>query len=160
MFKKFYIDFEFDGHNGPLISVGVTTTNDAEFYATLPVRPGDLWVMKNVIPVLYESCCDNFVAAESEVELASKLKQFLYKETNYAMLDLHFISDSSVDVWRMAKILNDNGGCYVESPWNLVTYTVMNVNIYPSRLADAVQHNAIWDARALKALIENDVRAY
>jgi hypothetical protein len=47
-----YIDCEYNGFNGSLISMALVTMDGQEFYEVLPCDCPDEWVAANVMPVL------------------------------------------------------------------------------------------------------------
>ena len=49
---RYYIDCEFDGHNGPLLSVAVVRNDLSEVYIKVLNDATDPWVIANVLPVM------------------------------------------------------------------------------------------------------------
>jgi hypothetical protein len=68
-----------------------------------------------------------------------------------------FVTDSPTDIMRFcAAITTDFSGSWRSCEYPRMTFEVYNVEAYPTKLEGAVQHNAWWDAMALKDKIERD----
>lgn len=59
--------------------------------------------------------------------------------------------DSPVDIGRFCQAIStgDDGG-WASTNYERMTFTVENVDCYPTDLPGAIQHNAWWDAMALR----------
>ena len=64
--------------------------------------------------------------------------------------DLVIIADWPDDIRYFCQAIITAPGQMVNIP--RLTFELARVDAYPSQLAGAVQHNALWDARALRAL--------
>ena len=65
------------------------------------------------------------------------------------------VADSVVDIGRFCRALStgmDGGWSSVDYP--VVRFEVHDVAAYPTTLPGAVQHNAWWDAMALRHMLE------
>lgn len=64
------------------------------------------------------------------------------------------IADSPVDIGRFCAALStsEDGG-WASADYPRMTFEVHNVDCYPTTLPGAVQHNAWWDAMALRHLV-------
>ena len=49
---RFYIDCEFDGHNGPLLSIALVREDGDSIHIQADIEPMDLWVRRNVLPLM------------------------------------------------------------------------------------------------------------
>lgn len=148
---RYYFDFEFDGADGPVISLGIVSDANQSMYLVTGYEPKDPWVIENVTPfeiISYHKanrfrCCRDL-----------QIRKFILgftKEDRYP----EFISDSPVDTWRLARYLNlDENGKYLPCPYPEITFTVKDIDIYPTDLEGMIQHNAWCDAMALKHALQ------
>lgn len=60
----------------------------------------------------------------------------------------HVIADWPVDIQHLCDLLITGPGTMIDIPG--ITFEVKRVDAYPTTLAGAVQHNAWWDAMALR----------
>ena len=68
--------------------------------------------------------------------------------------ELLVIADSPVDIGRFCDALTTSPtGGWASAEYRLMTFEVHNVDCYPTTLEGAVQHNAWWDAMALRRLL-------
>jgi len=143
---RYYIDCEFDGHNGPLISMGIVRTAlDSITIIVHGVVPSDPWVRDNVMPILHKDragqtafCLPNMVGPT--------ISEFIDGDPQPII-----IADSPVDIGRFCAALSTGSdGGWASADYERMTFVVENVDCYPTTLAGAVQHNAWWDAMALR----------
>lgn len=142
---NFYIDCEFDGWMGPLISLALVSEDGDEFYWCVRKDEGwvkDAWVKDNVLPVL--ECAG--AAATQTHDLSGGLERFLTRSAESS--GAHVIADWPDDVAYFCRALIVGPGRRICTP--PLTFAVTRVDAYPTDLPGAVQHNALWDARALR----------
>ena len=152
---RFYVDCEFDGHNGDLISIAMVREDGVGLHVIAEdARITDPWVDENVIPILL-----SHHAAWTEIVTGNKvgtiLRTFLGGEQNPVI-----VADSPVDIGRFCRAIStgeDGGWQSVHLP--RMTFEVHNVDCYPTRLEGAVQHNAWWDAMALRDKLAQAIEA-
>jgi hypothetical protein len=133
MSQKLYIDCEFNGGLGQLISMAlVAEDGQHEFYEVLPLpaQPVD-WVAANVIPILGRPPVP---LPEFHERLFDFLRKF-YKPT--------IVADHPADIayFANALIVDSRGACY-SGAWK-----AERINL---RYHSALPHNALADARALR----------
>lgn len=150
---KIFIDCEFDGHNGKLMSIAAVTRFGDEIYIICEDHgnPQDPWVTENVLPHITSHNCNNtHFVPENKVGglLRTWLDQFERIEV---------IADSPVDIARFCNAIttNNNGGYYPKS-FKQIYFKVYNIEAYPTKISDAVQHNAWHDARALSVKLYDE----
>lgn len=142
--KNFYIDTEFNGFCGRLISMAIVSEDlTSEFYEVLPEDtyynpaagyPYDPWVLKNVIPHLNKE-------PVSVKEFQDKLEVFLNENAENNKIRL--IADWPEDLTHFCKMLIVAPGRRLLIPdFELVFDSSI---IYHSNLP----HNALEDARAI-----------
>ena len=145
--KVFYIDCEFDGHNGQLLSIAlVGETDSIHIKTTAPVQ--DDWVLQNVLPLMDMHNAPKS-ASVSLNDVGSVIRAFL-GDCKCPVI----IADSPVDIGRFCRALSTgNDGQWASADFPAMRFEVHNVDCYPTTLEGAVQHNAWWDAMALKAAL-------
>lgn len=143
---NFYLDTEFDGPGGALISLALVGEDGSEFYWAIGPDEGwvsDAWVKENVLPIL------NVDGARPTIRhgLSDALARYLVRADR-----AHVVADWPDDVAYFARALITGPGVRIDTP--PLTFEVVRVDAYPTRLSGAVQHNALWDARALRYALQ------
>lgn len=146
----FYIDCEFDGHNGPLLSIAMVRGDGRGLHVKIGDHNAvnDPWVRENVIPIMDSHHADLSWHVQPN-EAGTQLRGFIGDCQNPKI-----IADSPVDIARFCRAIStaEDGGWH-SSGYASMTLIVRNVDCYPTKLEGAVQHNAWWDAMALRALL-------
>lgn len=138
---KYFLDCEFNGYRGELISLALVREDGKELYLAKPrLRKMDPWVEKNVEPIvtLNDAC-----PAVAEV-FSSRIQDFLAGDPLPTI-----IADWPDDIRYFCECLITGPGEMVKSS-PVLQFEVQRVDAYPTDLTGAVQHNALWDARALR----------
>ena len=139
---KYYLDCEFDGHEGDLISMALVNMHDSIYIKVTDCRVYHDWVKENVIPIL-EAPAPKTVNVNTN-GVGAVLRAFLPVE------GFEIISDSPVDIYRFCKALSTGpGGEWESTGYPKLAFTVLNIDCYPTTVVGAIQHNAWWDATAL-----------
>jgi hypothetical protein len=142
--QRFYIDCEFDGHNGPLLSMAIVTDHSDGIHIRTTARAADEWVAANVEPVMHFHRAPE-AALVRPAQVGRVVRAFMGD-----MDGATIIADSPVDITRFCQAIStDSDGNWASVDGNL-TFEVHNVDCYPTDLPGAVQHNAWWDAMALR----------
>lgn len=165
---RYYLDCEFFGLDGDLISLALVSEGqwgpardryDRELYVAFDQKEleaeshiassGDphAWVRENVLPII-----DTPGAVAHRI---GKCRADIKREWP-AYLAAFFAGDDSVEViadWPsdleyLSRLLVTGPGTAIGIP--RITMHWSRVDAYPTSLPGAVQHNALWDARALK----------
>ena len=147
--ETFYIDCEFDGHDGPLLSIAIVRGDGWSLHVKVnDIVVEDPWVQENVLPILDSHHADLSWHVRPN-EVGTPLRGFIGDCHNPTI-----IADSPVDIGRFCRAIStgEDGGWY-SSGYPGMTFIVHNVDCYPTKLAGAVQHNAWWDAMALRNLL-------
>lgn len=143
---RYYLDCEFDGHNGPLLSLALVREGGLSIYIETDVNAADPWVITNVVPLMSKQKADVHLQGVPPDAVGGPLLALLGAD-DWPVI----IVDSVVDIGRFCRALStraDGDWCSVDFP--RMTFEVHNVECYPTGLPDAVQHNAWWDAMALQ----------
>lgn len=144
----YFLDTEFNGYKGQLVSVGLVKEDGTAFYAVLPAPPEKLidpWVRANVIPII--NAVPQGIPSRhlSVAALQDALQEYLQGEKEE---EIRIVADWPDDVKYFSDLLITGPGKMINIPG--IVFEVKRVDAYPSSLVGAVQHNAIWDALALR----------
>lgn len=156
---RYFLDTEFDGVGGDLLSVALVREDGPSFYAVLSAHAKDEWVKTNVVPHLYNvptplktHNIQGWYGDRQDrgfryhMTVGEDLAEFLKGDPAP-----HIISDWPDDIRYFCQAIITGPGEMVAIPH--LTFEVMRVDAYPTTLPGAVQHNAWWDAMALRHLL-------
>jgi hypothetical protein len=146
--NTFYIDCEFDGHNGPLLSFAIVRGDGYGLHIRVLTDATDPWVLRNVVPRMplhgAHECC-----AINVEDVGQRLRDFIGDCQTPTI-----IADSPVDIGRFCSAISTGTtGGWRSTDYPRITFRVENIDCYPNELEDAVQHNAWGDAMALRAAL-------
>jgi hypothetical protein len=133
---KLFIDCEFNGFGGPLISMAVVAEDGEEFYEVLPLPAKNAmhpWVRENVIPNLEK-------ASVSRQEFQATLREFLKSYPQGFTL----VADWPEDLKHFLESLITGPGMMMAIP----SFS-MELRSELSGAKSSLPHNALYDARAL-----------
>lgn len=145
---RYYLDTEFDGHNGPLLSLALVAEEGESLHLRTSDRATDPWVIENVEPLM-DSHDASVIACNVEPNAAGRIVSNFFR-LHRDQTPLVIVADSVVDIGRFCRALStgDEGGwCSFDGD---IQFEVHDVACYPTDLPGAVQHNAWWDAMALR----------
>jgi len=144
--SKYYIDCEFDGHNGPLLSMAIVREDGHSIHIETTTTALDPWVVANVVPLMDRNDATTHPLVQPYM-VGPTIKDFLGSDT-----DPILVADSPVDIGRFcAHIATAADGEWASCDYPLMRFEVHDLACYPTDLEGAVQHNAWWDAMALRA---------
>lgn len=136
-----FLDCEFNGFNGALISMALVDEKSTCFYEVLECTTPIKWVAEHVIPRLNKTPIQL-------TEFQSKLKTFLF---NYDKI--HIIADWPEDISLFLNSLIVSPGRHIVTPMLTMALWKPEQN---HRLIDSQQpHNALSDAFALLKNYQN-----
>jgi len=145
---RYYLDCEFNGHGGELLSLALVRDDLMDhFYAVAKYDARKLhpWVKKNVHPFMDKVLPSITILRYNEpAELARMIETFLSRDN-----DPVIVTDWPDDIAYFCRAVITKPGEMVSGIPSL-KFEMRRVDAYPTRLADAVQHNAWWDAVALR----------
>ena len=148
---RYYIDTEFDGFGGPLISMALIREDGRSIYFVIDgaeAAARDPWVIENVLPILRDSPEPPWVLSRQNAALY--IADQLAGDLNPVI-----ISDWPDDLRHFCDLVVVGPGQMIDVP--RLTMTVARVDAYPTPIQNAVQHNAWWDALALQHKLESVV---
>jgi hypothetical protein len=138
-----FLDTEFNGFGGDLISMAIVADDGQEFYEVLPCLKPVQWVQDHVIPVLGKA--SPTTGPEATFIFGLRLASFLRKTGP----GLHIIADWPEDFIFLFRALISGPGRVFQTP-NFSTQIVFNLPA-TDRFSET-PHNALADARALQKL--------
>lgn len=148
---RYYVDCEFDGHNGPLLSIAIIREDGESLHIETTEPARDPWVVENVMPHMGKHMAG--VSLQVPVTMAGR-KLVAFIGTDEAPT---IVADSPVDIARFCTAISTAaGGGYAPFAFPRMSFEVRDVDCYPTALVGAVQHNAWWDAMALRHRLQGD----
>jgi hypothetical protein len=147
---RYFLDCEFDGHSGPLLSLALVCDEEpaCNLYVVTDTVATDPWVIENVVPILHQHpVLDIDPKNVPHNEVGWWINWFLKGEE-----DITVIADSPVDIARFCMALSTGeDGEWTSYGLPLIKFEVHNVDAYPTTVVGAIRHNAYWDALALQS---------
>lgn len=150
---RYFLDCEFDGFGGPLLSIALVREDNESIYIVLEhnvEEAKDPWVLKNVVPIL-KSIPSPMPGMAYFVNNDRDVAELLGRFLSYSAETPMVISDWPDDIKYLCSSLITGPGKMVGV--GSVAFQFIRVDAYPTKVKNAVQHNAYWDALALKALL-------
>lgn len=146
---KYFIDCEFNSFGGELLSLALIREDGKSLYLLYPEPEYiNTWVLENVIPFMEElpERIERHYLADWQ-EGAMRIAEFLQEDSGIP----HIIADWPDDIKYFCQAVITGPGQMASIP--RLAMEVVRVNAWPNNLEGAVQHNAWWDAFALRFLI-------
>jgi hypothetical protein len=134
---KLFIDCEFNGFDGELISTALVSENDDEFYEVLHLPNNacyDEWVSYNVVPYLNKQPI-------LYSQFQEKLREFINRWPS-----IEVIADWPDDIKYFCYSLITGPGKAMATPLDLT----LRIDRELSSARSAIPHNALEDAKAIK----------
>lgn len=150
--SDYYVDCEFDGHNGPLLSIALVPAGlGASLYVVTDAVARDVWVCENIVPLLDMGYRDDVISISVPMlKVGDVIHEFLASDESPT-----FHADSPVDIVRVLSAMSTSeAGGWRSCNQREIRSVVHNVDCWPNDIDGAIQHNAYWDALALKVKIE------
>lgn len=134
---RYFLDCEFNGFDGPLISIALVpeVEGQGDFYAVLPCHRPLRWVAEHVMPKLG-------APAQSRAEVVAGLSAYLAADAEPVL-----VADWPEDIAHAAGLLVFQGRRMVPH----VRFDLINLPGFDTASMSALPHNALADARALRA---------
>lgn len=132
-----FLDTEFDGHGGDLISLALAGSDGNHWYGIFETWCEDEWVAENVVPKLY--------AMPATISGDHSLLRFSLKKHLKAREGCTIWADWPADFEYLTHLMC--GGSYAES--FMIPCTMQLIVTPPGEPRPEVPHNALSDAIAL-----------
>jgi len=144
---RYFLDTEFNGFGGELISLALVPEHPhfAPLYLALPlpapetIRP---WVAENVVPII----ATDFARPDrvDRQNIGQRIAWYLRDDRQPII-----VADWPDDIRYFCQAIITGPGMMAPIP--SLGFHLVRIDSYPSVIPGAVQHNALWDARALRA---------
>lgn len=134
---RLFLDCEFNGFKGELISMAIIAEDGREWYEVLPCENPVQWVAENVIPILNREPLKNM--AELTLSLFRFLQQF---ET------VHIVADWPEDIVYFCQTLITGPGMRIDTP-------PLTMEVIRIESESVIPHNALCDARGIREKIRS-----
>jgi hypothetical protein len=138
---RYFLDAEFNGFGGPLISLALIPEGPREdpFYEALSCTAPNAWAAQNVLPVLRTQPI-------SRPEMMARLANYLVRA-----LDPVVVADWPEDIAQLALLMISGPGYRVPLP--RLMFELLDLPLFDSATLSEVPHNAYYDAKALRNYI-------
>ena len=141
---RYFLDTEFNGFGGALLSLALVPEDGTEFYATLACDDDVLpWVERNVMPYLDHVPVGLVSPRVSRRDAAAELSHYLAVDPAPVI-----VADWPEDISQFCNLLMTGPGEMVPVP--ATTFQLVPLGGFSTAANSAVPHNALHDARALK----------
>lgn len=158
---RYYLDCEFNGMGGELLSLALVREDGKALYLIAKMYPSlalrmDPWVKTNVLPIMalgIEIVRSPLVRYHTDLfvtEFAEKIEGLLRDDT-----DITIITDWPDDIKYFCELILTGPGTMIEVRPS-IKFEMHRVDAYPTTLPGAIQHNAYWDAMALRHKLQTD----
>jgi hypothetical protein len=141
---RYFLDTEYNGVGGALLSLALVPDNGDELYLTLRTEEPILdWVQQNVIPYLDTVPEQLSCPRLSRRDAAHALERYLRHDD-----DPLIIADWPEDVSQFCELMITGPGQMVEL--RHLTFRVLPLSNFSTAANSKVPHNALHDARSLR----------
>lgn len=141
---RYFLDTEFNGFGGALLSLALVPVDGEEFYVTLACPdPIVAWVERHVMPYLDHVPVGLVSERVPRREAADALAAYLAADPAPEL-----IADWPEDVTQFCSLLMTGPGTMVPVP--PLTFRLLTLQGFSPSANSAVPHNALHDARALR----------
>ena len=137
---KLWVDTEFNGFNGELLSIALVAENGEEFYEVLMYSSAtDPWVADHVLPVMNSHAGLGMRNPVSRCRVTRLLQHFLMQFES-----IHVIADWPEDIAHFCRLL------LTEVPGERINTPPLTMEIKRFDAPSKVPHNALEDARGMR----------
>ncbi|WP_448482010.1 hypothetical protein [Pseudoxanthomonas mexicana] len=130
---RLYLDTEFNGFGGSLISAALVSTDGHEWYEVLPCSHPNAWVKRHVIPMLCQP-------PKPRELVTSSLQTFLMQFSS-----VQIVADWPEDIMHLCDLFVATRGHRMITP--PISFELVTLG---TPLRSMTPHNALSDAHALK----------
>lgn len=155
---RYFFDTEFNSFGGDMLSAGMCGDDGSCLYLIDDRKLLELqqagkvheWVEANVVPHLY-ALPDGVEPTHAPVnEWGALISEFIYRGDAIPQI----IADWPSDIADLCNMLITGPGIAVPMGHQTHFTILRHIDVYPTSLENAVQHNALWDAMALKRWLD------
>lgn len=143
---RYFLDTEFNGFGGELMSLALVDSDGESLYLVYPTpRHIEPWVAENVVPIMASVPAGCGIHLVNHENGARRIAEFFARRGGSVP---YIITDWPDDVRYLCQAIMTGPGEMVSIP--RLQFDIVRVDSYPTTLDGAVQHNALWDAFALR----------
>ena len=141
---RYFLDTEYNGWGGALLSLALVPEDGEELYLTLDWNCAlDKWVERNVIPYL-DTVPDALVSTRlGRADAARAIAHYLAGDPEPVI-----VADWPEDIAQLNALLVTGPGVMVEVP--SLTFKFVELSGFSTAANSKVPHNALHDARSLR----------
>jgi hypothetical protein len=141
---RYFLDTEYNGWGGALLSLALVPEDGEELYLTLDWEGAlDPWVERNVVPYL-DTVPDALVSPRlNRADAARALSHYLAGDSEAVI-----VADWPEDIAQINMLLVTGPGTMIEVP--PLSFQFVELSGFSTAANSTVPHNALHDARALK----------
>ena len=141
---RYFLDTEFNGFGGALLSLALVPEDGEEFYITLECEDRIFpWVERNVVPYLDKVPVGLVSPRMTRRQAADALAAYLGTDP-----EPELVADWPEDVTQFCSLLMIGPGQMVPMP--PLTFRLVTLQGFSPAANSAVPHNALHDARSLR----------
>jgi hypothetical protein len=141
---RYFLDTEYNGFGGALLSLALVPEDGQEFYVTLQCDdPTFPWVERNVVPYLDNVPVGLVSPRMTRREAADALAAYLGTDPQPEL-----VADWPEDITQFCSLLMIGPGQMVPVP--PMTFRLLPLQGFSPAANSAVPHNALHDARSLR----------
>lgn len=140
---RYFLDTEFNEFGGDLISIALVREDGQSLYGVFPCAEPGSWVAENVIPILHDCPVPENLTIKTTLGFAKNMAAWLAYD-----MDPVIVTDWPDDIRYLCQVLITGPGQMVNI--GSLRFEMHRVDAYPTAVPGAVQHNAWWDAVALR----------
>lgn len=145
---KYFLDTEFNGFGGELLSLALVDQDGDWLYLIYePTQPLEPWVAENVMPIMRAAPpgVEPYVVRHGSPTAPRLIANYFARRGGGVP---YIITDWPDDIKYLCQAVITGPGEMAAIP--RMQFDMVRVDAYPTVLEGAVQHNAAWDALALK----------
>lgn len=141
---RYFLDTEFNGFGGALLSLALVPEDGEEYYVALEcAEPPHSWVERNVIPYLDSVPVGLRGPRLAKLDAARSLADYLAPDP-----EPELVADWPDDIAHFCNLLMTGPGTMVAVP--PLRFHLVTLSGFSPAANSAVPHNALHDARALR----------
>ena len=144
MHVRYFIDTEYNGSGGALLSLALVPDDGEDLYLTLDWSGAlEPWVERNVLPYL-DTVPDSLVSPRlSRADAARTIAHYLAGDSEPVI-----VADWPEDIAQFNMLLLTGPGSMIEVP--ALTFRFLPLSGFSTAANSKVPHNALHDARSLR----------
>jgi len=149
---KYYLDTEFNGFGGELLSMGLIREDGRCFYAyqgLINASKLDPFVKRHVYPYIHHTPLIGYTQTVTNHKFTKFIQTVLQNDATPDNVTI--VADWPDDIRYFTEQLITAPGMMINI--SSIDFQLRRVDAYPNALKNCVQHNAMWDAIALRYVL-------